>query len=102
MSSSKSTTVTREQLEQAAQMRSQGATWNAIREATGSKLGSSGWFKHWQREGIEHAPAGEKPKPAAVSPAVAPAKGKKATTSTRRPRKAAKPQSGPESKSRRT
>lgn len=60
--------VTREQLEQAAQLRGEGATWNAIRQATGAKLGSSGWFRAWEREGIEHAPPGQKPKRAVVEP----------------------------------
>lgn len=52
--------VTPEQLEQAAKLRGEGATWNAIREATGARLGSSGWFRAWEREGIEHIPAGQR------------------------------------------
>jgi hypothetical protein len=31
--------------------------------ATGTKLGSSAWFRYWEREGIEHIPAGERVKP---------------------------------------
>ena len=52
-------TITREQLEQAARLRGEGATWNAIREATGTKLGSSQFFRHWEQEKIPHRPARE-------------------------------------------
>ena len=62
----KATGPSRETLVKAATLRAEGATWNAIREATGTKLGSSSWFRAWEREGIDHIPAGErvKPKPA--------------------------------------
>lgn len=53
-------TVTKAQLTKAAKLRDEGATWNAIREATKTKLGSSAWFRAWEREGIAHRPAGEK------------------------------------------
>jgi hypothetical protein len=59
----------REALIKAAKLRAEGATWNAIRTATGCLLGSSGWFKHWEREGIEHIPAGQRVKPKAEKPA---------------------------------
>ena len=49
--------VTREQLEAAAKLRDHGATWNEIREATGIKLGSTAWFRYWEREGIDAPPA---------------------------------------------
>jgi hypothetical protein len=52
--------VTKEQLTKAAKLRDEGATWNAIREATGTKLGSSGWFRAWEKENIPHRPAKEK------------------------------------------
>lgn len=54
--------LTRKQLEQAAKLRGEGATWNAIRETFGVKLGSSVWFRRWEAEGIEHVPAGERSK----------------------------------------
>lgn len=54
-------TITKQQLESAAKLRAGGATWNAIREATKTKLGSSQFFRAWEREGIDHAPAGSKP-----------------------------------------
>lgn len=70
--------VTKAQLTKAAKMRDEGATWNAIREATKTKLGSSAWFKAWEANGIPHRPAGEAkpkaetaeetPKPAAKKP----------------------------------
>lgn len=31
--------------------------WNEIREATGTKLGSGAFQKHWEREGIDHLPS---------------------------------------------
>ena len=49
--------MTREQLEAAAKLRDHGATWNEIREATGIKLGSTAWFRYWEREGIDAPPA---------------------------------------------
>lgn len=55
-------------LTKAAKLRAEGATWNAIREATGTKLGSSSWFRAWEREGIDHIPAGERLKPKADKP----------------------------------
>src|SRR4051794_39728853 len=58
MSESKSKSkVTREQLEQAAKLRDEGATWNEIREATGTKLGSGAFQRHWAREGIDALPS---------------------------------------------
>jgi hypothetical protein len=62
----------RETLIQAAKLRAEGATWDAIRTATGCRLGSSGWFKHWEREGIEHIPAGQRVKPKAEPPKASP------------------------------
>lgn len=50
--------ITKEQLVQAAKLRDEGATWNAIREATGTKLSSSAWFRAWEAEKINHRPAG--------------------------------------------
>lgn len=73
----------RETLIKAAKLRAEGATWDAIRAATGCRLGSSGWFKHWEREGIEHIPAGQRvkpkaePTPAASKPEPAPEKPKR-------------------------
>lgn len=64
----KKSAVTKAQLTKAAKLRDEGATWNAIREATGTKLGSSAWFKAWETNGIAHRPAGE-PKPKADEPA---------------------------------
>ncbi|HTX31733.1 MAG TPA: hypothetical protein VMD09_10115 [Solirubrobacteraceae bacterium] len=55
-------------MEQAAKLRADGGTWNQIREATGTKLGSTQFFRAWEREGIAHAPAGSKPKPTAANP----------------------------------
>jgi hypothetical protein len=52
--------VTKEQLTKAAKLRDEGATWNAIREATGTKLGSSQFFRAWEKENIAHRPAKEK------------------------------------------
>jgi hypothetical protein len=49
--------VTREQLEQAAALRAEGATWNQIREATGTKLGSGTFQAKWEREGIAALPS---------------------------------------------
>ena len=49
--------VTRDQLEAAAKLRAEGATWNEIRQATGTKLGSTAWFRYWEREGIDAPPA---------------------------------------------
>ena len=66
------TKLTKKQLEQAAKLRSEGATWNAIRAKFGVKLGSSGWFRAWEREGIEHIPAGQRPKPVKPAPAPTP------------------------------
>src|SRR3954471_10933881 len=63
--------VTREQLVQAAKLRAEGATWDQIREATGAKLGSSGWFRAWERENVEHTPAGQRVTPKAENPAPA-------------------------------
>lgn len=65
------TALTKKQLEQAAKLRSKGATWNAIRAKFGVQLGSSAWFRAWEREGIDHIPAGQRSKP--QSPAPAPA-----------------------------
>lgn len=56
-------------LTKAAKLRAEGATWDAIREVTGTKLGSSSWFRGWEREGIEHIPAGQRVKPTAETPA---------------------------------
>lgn len=61
----------RETLIKAAKLRDDGATWDAIRSATGCRLGSSGWFRAWEREGIEHIPAGQRVKPKAEQPAAA-------------------------------
>lgn len=59
--------LTKQQLTTAAKMRDEGATWNAIREATGTKYGSSAWFKMWTDAGIDHRPANTpKPKTDAV------------------------------------
>jgi hypothetical protein len=55
--------LTKAQLTKAAKMRDDGATWNAIREAFGVKLGSSRWFGLWEENAIAHRPAGESPKP---------------------------------------
>lgn len=49
--------ITREQLEAAAKLRAQGATWNAIREATGTKLGSGTFQTYWAKEGIDALPS---------------------------------------------
>jgi hypothetical protein len=49
--------VTREQLVKAAKLRDEGATWNTIREATGTNLDSSQWFRHWEQEKITHRAA---------------------------------------------
>jgi len=59
----KTTGPSRDTLEKAAKLRGEGATWNAIRAATGARLGSSGWFRAWERDGIEHIPAGQRVKP---------------------------------------
>lgn len=61
----KKATATKAQLTKAAKMRDE----DASREATKTKLGSSAWFRAWERDGIAHRPAGEsKPKtPAAGS-----------------------------------
>jgi hypothetical protein len=56
--SESSGSLTRDQLERAAQLRSEGATWNAIRAEFGVKHGSSRWFALWRREGIDHIPPG--------------------------------------------
>ena len=37
-----------------------GATWNAIREATKTKLSSSAWFWAWEAAEVPHRPAGER------------------------------------------
>jgi hypothetical protein len=82
----KKSTVTKAQLIKAAKLRGEGATWNTIRTATGTKLSSSAWFRAWEREGIEHVPAGErvkpKPEPKATKPKPA---AKKAKTTTKKP-----------------
>jgi hypothetical protein len=54
--------LSRDTLIKAAKLRSEGATWNAIREATGTKLGSTAFFKAWERENIEHIAAGQRVK----------------------------------------
>ena len=71
--------LTKTQLERAAKLRDDGATWDGIRKALGVKLGSSAWFRAWEREGIEHRPAAPKHAKSAVakpapesSPAVEP------------------------------
>jgi hypothetical protein len=48
-------TVTRAQLEHAARLQSQGASWNAIRTETGALLGANQFIRAWEREGIEHS-----------------------------------------------
>ena len=85
--------VTKAQLTKAAKMRAEGATWNAIREATGSRLGSSGWFRAWEREGIEHIAAGQRVKPKPEKPAPA-AKPKPATKKPSARKPAARKPSG--------
>lgn len=50
-------TITKATLQKAATMRENGKTWNEIREATKTRLGSSQFFRHWEREGIKHRPA---------------------------------------------
>ena len=52
--------LTKAALKKAAKLRANGATWDEIREATDSRLGSSGFFRAWEREGIEHIPAGQR------------------------------------------
>ena len=54
-------TISKATLQKAATMRSKGATWNEIREATGTKLNSTLFFRHWEREGIDHRPARQAP-----------------------------------------
>lgn len=44
--------VSRGQLEQAARLRAEGATWNQIRAKTGAQLGSNQFMRAWEREGI--------------------------------------------------
>jgi hypothetical protein len=82
MTATKKSTVTKAQLVKAAKLRGEGATWAAIRTATGTKLSSSAWFRAWEKAEIEHVPAGErvkpKPEPKATKPKPKPAT-KKAT-----------------------
>jgi hypothetical protein len=67
-------TITKQQLEKAATLRAEGATWTQIREATGTKLGSTQFFKKWESDGIDHAPAGSKPRATASEQESEPAK----------------------------
>jgi hypothetical protein len=84
--------VTREQLEQAAALRADGATWNAIREATGTRLGSTAWFRYWERDGIEHRPAGApKPTPEPAQPEPQPEPAEAASAKPSRSRATKKP-----------
>lgn len=76
--------VTRKQLEHAARLRAKGTTWSAIREATKTKLGSSQFFRGWEREGIEHVPAGQRPKAVEAEPAKPSAARTKVTPRPRR------------------
>jgi hypothetical protein len=67
-------TVSKATLVKAAAMRAKGSTWNEIREATGTKLNSTLFFRHWEREGIDHRPARVAPVKAAAPKKAAPAK----------------------------
>jgi hypothetical protein len=58
----RATGLTKAQLEKAAKLRAEAATWNAIREAFGVKYGSTRWFALWTKHGVEHIPAGQRVK----------------------------------------
>ena len=66
---SRTVVLTKAQLKKAAKLRAEGATWNAIREATGTRLGSSSWFRRWEEAGIDHIPAHGRRKSAAQTEA---------------------------------
>ena len=44
--------ITRAQLERAARLRAEGASWNEIRHETGTQLGVKQFMRAWEREGI--------------------------------------------------